>query len=438
MPPTAGAAVSALESRATCSTSAARSPAPTARSCSPTPAPTSSGSPHPPATLSARGGSGALFEFLNTIEAVRSPATGRCSPPPPTCWSSTVRSRSTNCTRQMPRSSSSPSRRSASTARGRDRVATEFTLQAWCGSTGSRGLPEQPPLAAGGRIGEWLAGSFAAVAAVAAVRDARRSGRGAHIDVAMLDCMAVTMVSYPSVHTAMAGWPEESGPRAWWRSRPSSPPPTATSWSPRTAPSSTTISCVQIGRADVLETRPSSRNVSRAGFGVTSSRRWSTSTRGSVQPSRCSRTPSCSGFPAPRCTTARRSPRSIISSSAVCTCRRHRDVSYSRVSRTRSAGTSGARSRPRLPSASTPEPSPGRRATGARRGAGTAASARGDSGRRLHGVVGRARSNACAGGARCRRDQGGVGDPPRPHAVHRARDRRPPRSGGNGAACSTA
>ncbi len=49
----------------------------------------------------------------------RSRATGRCSPLPPTCWSSTVRSRSTHCTRQMPRSSSSPSRRSASRARGR-------------------------------------------------------------------------------------------------------------------------------------------------------------------------------------------------------------------------------------------------------------------------------------------------------------------------------
>src|SRR5271156_5019488 len=36
-----------------------------------------------------------------------------------------------------------------------DRPSTEFTLQASCGSTGQRGLPEEPPLAAGGRIGEW-------------------------------------------------------------------------------------------------------------------------------------------------------------------------------------------------------------------------------------------------------------------------------------------
>ena len=50
--------------------------------------------------------------------------------------------------------------------------STEFTLQAACGSTGQRGLPEQPPLAAGGRIGEWLAGTYAAVGALAAHREA--------------------------------------------------------------------------------------------------------------------------------------------------------------------------------------------------------------------------------------------------------------------------
>jgi crotonobetainyl-CoA:carnitine CoA-transferase CaiB-like acyl-CoA transferase len=46
-----------------------------------------------------------------------------------------------------------------------DRPATEFTLQAWCGSTGSRGVPDGPPLHAGGRLGEWAGGAYAAVAA---------------------------------------------------------------------------------------------------------------------------------------------------------------------------------------------------------------------------------------------------------------------------------
>jgi crotonobetainyl-CoA:carnitine CoA-transferase CaiB-like acyl-CoA transferase len=86
-------------------------------------------------------------------------------------------------------------------------AATEFTLQAWCGSTASRGLPEDPPLAAGGRIGEWMAGTYAAVGAIAALRSAARSGRGEHVDVAILDAMALTMNTYTSVFAEFAGWP---------------------------------------------------------------------------------------------------------------------------------------------------------------------------------------------------------------------------------------
>ncbi len=92
-----------------------------------------------------------------------------------------------------------------------DHPSTEFTLQAACGSTGQRGLPEQPPVAAGGRIGEWVTGTYAAVGAVAAHRESVRSGQGEHVDVAMLDCMAVTMVTYPSVFASFAGWPALEG-----------------------------------------------------------------------------------------------------------------------------------------------------------------------------------------------------------------------------------
>jgi crotonobetainyl-CoA:carnitine CoA-transferase CaiB-like acyl-CoA transferase len=88
---------------------------------------------------------------------------------------------------------------------------TEFTLQAACGSTGNRGLPERPPLAAGGRIGEWVAGSYAALAALAALRETRRSGWGEDVDLAVFDCMAVTMTTYPSVFASFFGWPPLAG-----------------------------------------------------------------------------------------------------------------------------------------------------------------------------------------------------------------------------------
>jgi crotonobetainyl-CoA:carnitine CoA-transferase CaiB-like acyl-CoA transferase len=84
------------------------------------------------------------------------------------------------------------------------RPATEFTLQATCGSTGGRGLPGETPLAAGGRVGEWLTGTYAAVGALAAAWRAEQTGRGGHVDVAILDCMAIGMVTFPSVFAEFA------------------------------------------------------------------------------------------------------------------------------------------------------------------------------------------------------------------------------------------
>ena len=84
---------------------------------------------------------------------------------------------------------------------------TEFTLQAACGSTGQRGVPEAPPLAAGGRVGEWAAGTYAAVATLAGLHQARRSGTGVDVDLSILDCMAVSMITYPSLFASFTGWP---------------------------------------------------------------------------------------------------------------------------------------------------------------------------------------------------------------------------------------
>src|SRR6202035_757077 len=44
-----------------------------------------------------------------------------------------------------------------------------------------------------------------------ALREASRCGHGEFVDVAMLDCMAVTMVTYPSVFASFAGRPPVAG-----------------------------------------------------------------------------------------------------------------------------------------------------------------------------------------------------------------------------------
>ncbi|WP_328360353.1 CoA transferase [Mycobacterium sp. NBC_00419] len=69
-----------------------------------------------------------------------------------------------------------------------NRPATEFTLQAWCGSTGSRGEPERPPVAVAGDLGEFVAGSYAAFFGVTA-----HLGGGGRYDVSVLEAMATSM-----------------------------------------------------------------------------------------------------------------------------------------------------------------------------------------------------------------------------------------------------
>lgn len=105
-----------------------------------------------------------------------------------------------------------------------ERPATEFTLQAAVGATASRGLPGRPPVAAGGRIGEWVQGCFAAVSAMATWLGAADSGRGQQVDLSAFEAMLLTMntgrymtaqwqggtlprsIEIPSIEPAADGW----------------------------------------------------------------------------------------------------------------------------------------------------------------------------------------------------------------------------------------
>src|SRR5262249_50368827 len=87
----------------------------------------------------------------------------------------------------------------------KDRPATEFTLQAWAGSTAIRGVAERPALAAGGRLGEWLGGGYAAIGALAAVMGARRTGRGRHVDLSLLEAIHLSMAPFTTVVASFGG-----------------------------------------------------------------------------------------------------------------------------------------------------------------------------------------------------------------------------------------
>ncbi|WP_062540727.1 CoA transferase, partial [Mycobacterium celatum] len=76
-----------------------------------------------------------------------------------------------------------------------DRAASEFTLQAWAGSTGFRGDPAGPPIAIGGDLGEYMGGAFAAFGALAMRRRVEGGGPGEHLDLSMLEAMTLMQSS---------------------------------------------------------------------------------------------------------------------------------------------------------------------------------------------------------------------------------------------------
>ncbi|OBH77032.1 acyl-CoA hydratase [Mycobacterium scrofulaceum] len=87
-----------------------------------------------------------------------------------------------------------------------DRVAAnEFILQALCGSTAGRGWQEDEPVQAGGQLGEWLAGTFAAAVAAATARHAARSGRGEIIDVSTYEAMVIAMGGLSAMSASVLG-----------------------------------------------------------------------------------------------------------------------------------------------------------------------------------------------------------------------------------------
>src|SRR6201997_5218782 len=84
-------------------------------------------------------------------------------------------------------------------------VANEFILQAMCGSIASRGWPGDEPVQAGGRLGEWLAGTFAAAVAAATARHAARGGHGAIVDVSTYEAMVVAMGGLSTMSASVLG-----------------------------------------------------------------------------------------------------------------------------------------------------------------------------------------------------------------------------------------
>jgi crotonobetainyl-CoA:carnitine CoA-transferase CaiB-like acyl-CoA transferase len=77
----------------------------------------------------------------------------------------------------------------------RDRVATPFTMQAASGWTNVR-EPGRPPVQAGARISEYVAGGYAALGALTALRNASADSGVVEVDVSVLESLLCTL-PYP-------------------------------------------------------------------------------------------------------------------------------------------------------------------------------------------------------------------------------------------------
>ena len=93
--------------------------------------------------------------------------------------------------------------------------SADLTVQANSGAISTRGLQSMPPIMCGGQTTEWIGGTFAAVAGLAAARRARTTGQGEHIDFSLAEVMNIGSTTYLDLMDHMNGRPEPlGGPRS--------------------------------------------------------------------------------------------------------------------------------------------------------------------------------------------------------------------------------
>jgi crotonobetainyl-CoA:carnitine CoA-transferase CaiB-like acyl-CoA transferase len=94
-----------------------------------------------------------------------------------------------------------------STGPYRNRPSTEFTIQAESGTLALRGRPDQPPIQAGGRVFEWVMASYAAVAALGALRRVQLGGAGEIVDCSLLETCHLSASGFADLYHELAGRP---------------------------------------------------------------------------------------------------------------------------------------------------------------------------------------------------------------------------------------
>ena len=86
-----------------------------------------------------------------------------------------------------------------------NRPANDFIVQAESGGLATKGDMGRPPHQVGGRLTEYIAGTYAAVGALVAAREAKETGTGTWLDCATIESTNITFNVFTDLATSIAG-----------------------------------------------------------------------------------------------------------------------------------------------------------------------------------------------------------------------------------------
>lgn len=95
----------------------------------------------------------------------------------------------------------------------RDYVAWGVTIEALSGLSSMKGYKDGPPLLSNMAYGDPVGGIFGAVALITAIWESRKTGRGQHIDLSLLECSTTLLLDMIADHSLSGSIPKRKGNR---------------------------------------------------------------------------------------------------------------------------------------------------------------------------------------------------------------------------------
>src|SRR5205807_1669277 len=96
-----------------------------------------------------------------------------------------------------------------------ERAASDFTIDAEGGAIGTLGRTDGSPVRVGVRITEYIAGAYAAVAGLAALRRARSAGVGEVVDLSVAETANSAATALQPMSHELLGRPPTTEPVRW-------------------------------------------------------------------------------------------------------------------------------------------------------------------------------------------------------------------------------